>query len=95
MTTVPKKLSDQARNHLERIKELADYGLSAERMHHEDPAEWYRTILRAVADIRDESRTAERELSDSADKTKCLSPTEISRAAKISTAALYKRRSPK
>jgi hypothetical protein len=92
MKPVPDTTAEQARRQLERIRDLAIYGLTADQANRRDSPEWYRTILRAAADIREESRDLERTLSDEADATKALSPTEISRAARISTAALYKRK---
>ncbi|MFE6668885.1 hypothetical protein ACFVFH_35645, partial [Streptomyces sp. NPDC057697] len=89
MSAVPKKTADQAKRQLERLRDLAVYGLTADQANRPDAAEWYRTILRAASDIREESRSLERTLSDEALESKCLSPTEVSRAAKVSTAALY------
>ena len=92
MKAVTKKSGDQAKRRLERIRDLATYGLMSDQTNRPDPAEWYRTILRAAADIRDEVKELERQVSDEAFGSKALGPTEIARSARISTAALYKRK---
>lgn len=92
MKPVTKKTGDQAKRHLERIRDLATYGLMSDQTNRPDPTEWYRTVLRAAADIRDEAKALERELSEEALASKAIGPTEIAKSARISTAALYKRR---
>ncbi|MFI1801983.1 hypothetical protein ACH427_32275 [Streptomyces sp. NPDC020379] len=89
---VPQQTADQAVCDLERVRDLAIFALAADRTIRSDPAEWYRTVLRAVADIRDAARDTERALSDQAQADAVLTPTEIARAARLSTAALYKRK---
>jgi len=92
MRPVTKKTGDQAKGQLERIRDLANYGLSSDQANRQDPAEWYRTILRAAGDVREEAKILERRLSDEALEKKVIGPTEIAKAARITTAALYKRR---
>lgn len=85
-------VKDDARARLERVRDLASYALTAEQMNRSDDREWYRTLLRAIGDMRDECIAMERTLSEKADAGKILTPSEIAEAAKISRAALYKRR---
>lgn len=92
MKPVAKKTADQAKGQLERIQNLAAYGLSSDQANRSDPTEWYRTILRAAGDIREEARALERKLSDEAFESRVLGPTEIAKAARVTTAALYKRK---
>lgn len=92
MRPVTKKNADQAKRRLERIRDLAAYGLMSDQTNRPDPAEWYRTVLRAAADIREEAKALERQVSDEALTSKALGPTEIAKSARISTAALYKRK---
>ncbi|MEW1616592.1 MULTISPECIES: hypothetical protein [unclassified Streptomyces] len=92
MTAVPETQADQAKDRLEKVKELVSYGLLADRANRGDQREWYRTLLRTAADARDQLRLLERELSDRADAEKILTPSEIAEAGRITRAALYKRR---
>lgn len=92
MTEVPETSADQAKDRLEKVKELVSYGLMADRANRHDQREWYRTLLRTAADARDQLRLLERELSDRADSEKILTPSEIAEAGRITRAALYKRR---
>ncbi|MEU3228472.1 hypothetical protein ABZ695_35695 [Streptomyces sp. NPDC006976] len=92
MSEVPEDIADQAKDRLTAIQQLVKYGLASDARHRGDEREWYRTILRTVADLRDECRSLERELSSRADADRVLGPSEISEAARITRAALYKRR---
>lgn len=92
MGEVPTKSAADVRERLKRIRDLAQHGLSAEQLNHGDDREWYRSLLRVFADVRDEGVAAERMLADEADAGRILSPSQIAEAARISRAALYKRR---
>nr|WP_173294604.1 hypothetical protein [Streptomyces sp. X335] len=92
MTGVPDTVSDQAKDRLEKMRDVLIYGLLADKANRHDQREWYRTVLRTLADVRDQCRSLERELSDRADTEKVMTPSEIAEAAKITRAALYKRR---
>lgn len=92
MAGVPNKVADQAKDRLTKCQELVQYGLLADRANRGDEREWYRTLMRTVADMRDQLRVLERELSDRADAERIMTPSEIAEAARITRAALYKRR---
>lgn len=92
MGAVPERTADDVRERLERIRDLAQHGLSADPLHKHDDRQWYRTLLRVFGDIREECVTGGRKLADEADAGHILSPSEISEAGRISRAALYKRR---
>lgn len=85
-------LTKETRAHLDRIEQLLTLARAADQAEAGNPAEWTRALLRALSDMREESKAAERSLSDYAHEHELLSPTEISKAAKITRAALYKRR---
>lgn len=92
MTAVPQNQVDLVRERLRRVRSLAEHGLSADELHQDDLREWYRSLLRVFGDIRIECEGAERQLSSDADSLKILTPSQIAEAAKISRAAIYKRR---
>lgn len=92
MAEVPDAITEDVRARLERVRDLAQHGLSADQLHQRDDREWYRNLLRVFGDIREECITAERGLSKRADEEKILTPSQIAEAARISRGALYKRR---
>lgn len=92
MATKTDPIKEEVRQGVERLRDLASYALTADQVNRNDEREWLRTVLRAVADMRDECTALERRLSDHADSKKILGPSEIAEAAKISRTALYKRR---
>lgn len=92
MDGFPDDLSRQVVQQLEHVRDLAVHGIAIDQLNARDQREWFRGLLRVAADMRDASRQMERILSDHADATKILSPAEISEAAKISRAAVHKRR---
>ncbi|MFJ9448649.1 hypothetical protein ACIRRH_43720 [Kitasatospora sp. NPDC101235] len=92
MSAVPDDFAQEVAEQFERIRDLAQHGLSADQLHSRDAREWFRSLLRVVGEIRDECKSMERSLSDRADAERILTPSEIAEAAKISRAALYKRR---
>ncbi|WP_331718773.1 hypothetical protein OG379_41425 (plasmid) [Streptomyces sp. NBC_01166] len=73
------------------ISELVAYLGHADAAMATDPAEWHRNLIRALADISEAAQKAETSLSVNAVKTKALTPTEVSRAARITRNAVYKR----
>lgn len=92
MAAVPDETADQAREVLQRIRDLAQHGLSADQLHTRDDREWYRSLLRVFGDIREECISAERKLSDQADAGEILTPSQIAEAARISRGTIYARR---
>lgn len=95
MTSVPAEIADEVRGQLERIREMAEFGLSADQATRSDERQWYRTVLGAVGKILAEAQSTERNMSGRADDEKIMTPTEIAEAAGISRAAVFKRRSRK
>lgn len=95
MGTVPAKLAKSTRAHLERVRMLAEYGLSADQANSADARAWLRSVLQAVGDISQECKKAEPELSEFADSSRILSVSEIAEAAKVSRETIYKRRNRK
>lgn len=92
MAKVPAKTAKDARTSLERIRDLAEFGLTADRANSGDEREWFRTVMRAFGDIFEESQEARRKLTDEADRRKVLTPLQISQAAHISREIIYQRR---
>ncbi len=92
MSAVPAKLATDTRARLERVRALAEYGLSADQANSSDARAWLRSVLQAVGDISQECKQAEPELSEYAEKQKLLSVSEIAEAAKVSRETIYKRR---
>ena len=73
------------------ISELCSYLGHADAAMASDPAEWHRNLIRALADLSEAAQKAETALTVNAVKTKALTPTEVSRAARITRNAVYKR----
>ena len=73
------------------ISELCSYLGHADAAMATDPAEWHRNLIRALADLSEAAQKAETALTVNAVKTKALTPTEVSRAARITRNAVYKR----
>ncbi|MFF8329451.1 hypothetical protein [Rhodococcus qingshengii] len=73
------------------ISELCSYLGHADAAMASDPAEWHRNLIRALADLAEAAQKAETSLTVNAVKTKALTPTEVSRAARITRNAVYKR----
>jgi inactivated superfamily I helicase len=92
---VTRSKADVFRSELQRqfqsISELVSYLGHADAAMRSDPAEWHRNLIRALADISEAAQKAETALTINAVKTKALNPTEVSRAARITRNAVYKR----
>lgn len=73
------------------ISELVSYLGHADAAMAGDPSEWHRNLIRALAEISEAAQKAETALTVNAVKTKALTPTEVSRAARITRNAVYKR----
>jgi inactivated superfamily I helicase len=73
------------------ISELVSYLGHADAAMRSDPSEWHRNLIRALADIAEAATKAETALTINAIQQKALTPTEVSRAARISRNAVYKR----
>ena len=90
-----RRKADVFRSDLQRqfqsISELCSYLGHADAAMASDPAEWHRNLIRALADLSEAAQTAETALTINAVKTKALTPTEVSRAARITRNAVYKR----
>lgn len=90
-----RRKADVFRSDLQRqfqsISELCSYLGHADAAMAGDPAEWHRALIRALADLGEAAQRAETALSINAVKTKALTPTEVSRAARITRNAVYKR----
>lgn len=85
------KFRADLRKDFQAIAELADYLGPAERALHRDPAEWHSSLIRALADLIKSAEETEHKLSAHALETKALTPTQVSRAARITRNAVYKR----
>ncbi|MFK0182562.1 hypothetical protein ACIQVR_42180 [Streptomyces xanthochromogenes] len=90
-----RRKADVFRSDLQRqfqsISELTSYLGHADAAMFSDPAEWHRNLIRALADLAEAAQQAETTLCVNAIKTKSLTPTEVSRAARITRNAVYKR----
>ncbi|MEU8764498.1 hypothetical protein [Streptomyces sp. NPDC048659] len=90
-----RRKADVFRSDLQRqfqsISELCSYLGHADAAMFDDPTEWHRNLIRALADLSKAAETAETALTINAVKTKALTPTEVSRAARITRNAVYKR----
>lgn len=86
------ELVELTTSQMDRIVRLAQLGKSLADLHQDDPREWYRSLLRSFADIRDESEDIGRELAKEADRVGLLTPAQIADASRTSRAAIYKRR---
>src|SRR5690625_2702920 len=93
MSAVPDQAADEARAQLQRIRDLAEFGLSADHATREDERQWYRSVLGAVGKILTEVQEAERNLSTRADNNRVLGPKEIAELAGLTESAIFRRRS--
>jgi hypothetical protein len=76
---------------LQAISELASYLGHADGAMSRDPAEWYRSLIRALTELSEEAKQAEIELCARAVQEKALNVTEVAKAAKVSRNAVYAR----
>lgn len=97
MIPIPEELTTDARERLQKIRDLADFGLSSDRAFGDTPRnrEWMRSILQAFGGIMEECRVIEPRLTEFSDSSKLLSVTEIAEASGVSRETIYKRRARK
>lgn len=89
--SVPPKVRTAAQRRIQAISELASYLGHADAAMAGDPAEWHRSLLRALADLADTAGEAAIELTKTAMDTKALTPTEIAKASRVTRATVYSR----
>jgi hypothetical protein len=89
--SVPQGARTEAQQRIQTISELTAYLGHAEAAMATDDAEWYRTLIRALAQISDVAKDAEIEMTAMASDSKALTVTEIAKAAQITRAAVYGR----
>ncbi len=92
MPPVLPEVADEVRAQLQHVRDMAEFGLSADQATRDDEGQWYRSVLGAVGKILTEVQEAERNLSTRADTEQIMTPTEIARTAGISRAAVFRRR---
>jgi hypothetical protein len=89
--SLAREVRTKAQLHIQALSELISYLGHADAVNAGDSAEWYRTLIRGMADIADEAKTAEVALTAYAVRDEALNVTEVGKAARISRTAVYDR----